>query len=137
MKKNIGVFCIILDNNQILLGKRNYGNYGWTLPGGSVENNESIVEALKREVIEETGQEIENIQYVLTSYSIKEYSIALIFIAKIKCKNEIIFSKNELTEVKWFDISRLPFELTERQKKWINNGLKKINNGDLEELIEL
>lgn len=30
--KNIGVFAVIINDNRILLGKRNYGNYYWTLP---------------------------------------------------------------------------------------------------------
>ena len=58
MKKNIAVFCVLLYEDEILLGKRNYGNYGRTLPGGSVEENEGIIKAIKREAKEETSIDV-------------------------------------------------------------------------------
>lgn len=60
--------CALLVNNkgQFLLGKRKNsykaGFYG--LPGGRIELNEPIMTAIKREVKEETGLEIKNLEYV-------------------------------------------------------------------------
>lgn len=116
---NIGVFAVIVKDNKVLLGKRNYGNYYWTLPGGKIENKEKIIDALKREVQEETNQEIIVDKYVLTSYDINKYSIALVYKCRIEKKNELKFPESELSEVKWFDIDCLPSDLTERQQKWI------------------
>ena len=46
------------DNNEILLVKdRNHGLY--TVPGGQVEVGENLIEALKREIREEAGVEVE------------------------------------------------------------------------------
>ncbi len=42
-------------NESILLVKQDYGNHLWTFPGGVVETNESIAQAVVREVKEETG----------------------------------------------------------------------------------
>ncbi len=137
MKKNIAVFCVLLYEDEILLGKRNYGNYGWTLPGGSVEENEGIIKAIKREAKEETNQEIEDVEYVLTSYSVEDYSVALIFLSKIKEKREILYSMEELTEVKWFNIKELPEKLTKRQLIWIENCLKKKLKKEYKSFIEL
>lgn len=54
------VAAIILRDDQILLIKRGaepgYGK--WSVPGGSVEIGETLEEAVKREVLEETGLRI-------------------------------------------------------------------------------
>jgi ADP-ribose pyrophosphatase YjhB (NUDIX family) len=52
---------VALKNNEILLIKRGHPPYQnlWTLPGGTVEPNESLKEALQREFKEETNLEIE------------------------------------------------------------------------------
>lgn len=56
MRTNRRVGAIIHKENKILLihRKKNGSEY-WVLPGGGVENRESLEEALKREVFEETS----------------------------------------------------------------------------------
>lgn len=55
------VAAVIIRDGEILLVKRAYepSKGKWSIPGGSVEWGEPLVEALKREVREETGLEIE------------------------------------------------------------------------------
>lgn len=125
--KNIGVFAVIQKENKILLEKRNYGNFGWTLPGGSVEKNEKITEALKREVMEETNQEINVEKYILTSYDIEKYSIALIYKCKIINESKIKFKNTELSEVKWININEINKMLTKRQQTWVDYALNNLN----------
>lgn len=48
---------VVNENNEILMAKDN--DAGWVFPGGIVENGENIIDAVKREIIEETGIEIE------------------------------------------------------------------------------
>lgn len=51
----VGVCAIITDGeNRVLLEHRRDFDL-WSLPGGAVELGESVLEALKREVLEETG----------------------------------------------------------------------------------
>lgn len=56
----IGVFAAIFDSaGRILLVRRAYPPYGWTTPGGRMEECESIAAAAAREVLEETGLTIQ------------------------------------------------------------------------------
>lgn len=48
---------VINDNEEILLV--NTYNSGWVFPGGQVEVGENIIDGVKREVLEETGVEVE------------------------------------------------------------------------------
>jgi 8-oxo-dGTP diphosphatase len=67
MKRNypdqpiVGVGAIVFREDEVLLVRRGkepaYGE--WSLPGGAVELGETLVEALRRELREETGIEVE------------------------------------------------------------------------------
>ncbi|NOZ30825.1 MAG: NUDIX domain-containing protein, partial [Crenarchaeota archaeon] len=55
----VGVGALVIRDGKILLVKRKYppGKGRWSIPGGHVEVNESILEAARRELLEETGIE--------------------------------------------------------------------------------
>ncbi|MFZ2189453.1 MAG: NUDIX domain-containing protein [Candidatus Magasanikiibacteriota bacterium] len=55
--KHIGVYALIIKDDNILLIKKARGPYTgkWDLPGGSLEFGENLLDGLVREVMEETG----------------------------------------------------------------------------------
>ena len=55
------VLCLIHQNDKYLLQNRLKEDWkGLTLPGGHIEKNESIIDAVIREMKEETGLDIQN-----------------------------------------------------------------------------
>jgi ADP-ribose pyrophosphatase YjhB (NUDIX family) len=62
--RHLGVYGICIHEGKILLINKNGGPYTnrYDLPGGTVEPNEPLVIALRRELKEETGINIEVIQ---------------------------------------------------------------------------
>lgn len=64
-KLNIRAAGVIIHNNKILV-HRNINSNHYALIGGRVEIGEDSVETVKREIMEETGKEVEIIGYVAT-----------------------------------------------------------------------
>lgn len=61
-----GVYGIYLENDKMLVINKNSGPYinRFDLPGGSLEADETLSQALKREFYEETGLEIEIVKNI-------------------------------------------------------------------------
>ena len=85
----IGSAVIILDSaGRFLLGERNKEPYkgSWVFPGGKIKPFETIVEAAKREILEETSLDIEILRQLGTFEIIdpnKEHRIIVINLAKV------------------------------------------------------
>lgn len=56
--QHISVGAIIRDGTKILLLKRRAFPYGYDIPAGHVEYNEEPIEAVKREILEETALKV-------------------------------------------------------------------------------
>lgn len=52
-----GAGIVLNEKDEVLLVKARHG--GWVFPGGQVEAGENVPDAVKREVLEETGVEID------------------------------------------------------------------------------
>lgn len=69
------VSAIVTDESGHVLLQRRADNELWSVPGGAVEVGESVLDALRREVLEETGLEIDADRLVGV-YSDPSYVIA-------------------------------------------------------------
>lgn len=75
--RHLGVFGICYRNNRMLVVHKTGGPYihRFDLPGGTIEPNESIIEAIHREFLEETGYRVNVIRNAGVSEYIVKYHI--------------------------------------------------------------
>lgn len=102
---------VINEKGKILLIKSPKWNGKFIGPGGHIERGETIEEALKREVKEETGIEISDLQFLnihefvfSNDYNKEKHIIGLSYLAKTRNNEEdVILDEKEATEYKWVD----------------------------------
>lgn len=101
-------------DDKILLVQRSHSasfSEHWQLVEGKIEENESPVEAIKREITEEIGVNVKNSEVKSVSYTqlqvkeIKYLAIRVIFEVKVD-SNEIILS-NEHQAFAWYSITEV------------------------------
>lgn len=116
--------AVITDqNNNILLLKATYGEFGWGLPGGALDQQETIHEALIRECKEELGCQVQ-IEYLSGLYYHHQYnSQAFIFRCQLQNTDQIRLS-DEHSEFAYFDFEGLSSVQRKRVDDCLNyNGV--------------
>jgi ADP-ribose pyrophosphatase YjhB (NUDIX family) len=97
-KKEVSVMAWIEDDKgSVLLVRQVVGQRLWTLPGGKVKRNESLKGALKREVREETGLDINAIANQQMYDRPKRGAVTILFIGlgqKTLCSNAFSCGRN-------------------------------------------
>ncbi|HKL43792.1 MAG TPA: NUDIX domain-containing protein [Candidatus Absconditabacterales bacterium] len=140
MKKGIdyigaGCGCLIVnDDNQILLLSHNKFDGAWSQPGGSIEFGEDIESAIKREIKEELGVEIELFgpktyaETIETKKGKKRHWLVGGRFAKIISGEPKNMEPEKHAEIKRFDLDDLPENITAFTKPYIE-GYKKRKKG--------
>lgn len=95
---------------------------GWGIPGGFISKGEQPEKALKRELEEETGLRLENLQLAFVHTLEKLKHIEIIFLANASGRAEVL--SMEITEAGWFSIETLPDGLHDEQLKVIKRAMK-------------
>ena len=124
----LGVGAIVLNkDNQVFVGKRKDNPVNkWQMPQGGVDKNEDLIDAMKRELEEETS--IKNIKIIKelekwTEYELPDYLLGKIWKGKFRGQKQkwfiVRFLGNddeinlktdhpEFIEWKWLNIEKLP-----------------------------
>ncbi len=116
--RHVTVNAIIIKDNQVLMGKR--GTYKgkpmlesgkWGLVGGYLNRDENIIQAVKREAMEETGWEITDLRLFRINGSPQRphedrQNVDVIFIAQ--AVKQVGKSDEEMSQLQWFDLDNLP-----------------------------
>lgn len=124
-KFHIGVKAIIVKRGKALVLKDTNRYVGYDLPGGKIDQGESIGEALKRELKEELGLRNYKIVkligvYERTDYKKRNTSLMLIFF-EVKAKIQKIKLSFEHTDYKWISAKELSEQI--KSKGFRNKGI--------------
>lgn len=139
--------AIVMKEGKILVGQRSYEETHapgkWSIPGGKVERTEGgvwniVEETLKREVLEETGVEIEDeVKLIANNTFIRStghHVVALIFLCKWKSGKAKALE--DTIDVKWITNGEVgQYDFSEGVKRYLtlafdfmndtNNNIKK------------
>ena len=95
---------IFMDNSLLLMRRRNEPAKGqWWFPGGRILKGESLIEALRREIREETGLEISEYKLINVYSRVfpERHDITIVYLCK--CKEDKITLDNEHSEYTLFN----------------------------------
>jgi len=134
-KKRMGAGALIFnEQDELLILKPNYKDH-WSIPGGTVDENESPIQCCLREIKEEIGLELAEIKFLCIDYNSasqeKSESLQFIFlcgnltadlIAKIKVQQD------EIDEFKFVKVEEALPLLNDKLRKRIQGCLKSIKS---------
>ncbi len=97
------VIMMVTDGERCLLGRQPHFAPGmWSCLAGFVEAAETIEDAVRREVLEETGVRCTDVSYTMTQPWPYPSSM-MIGCAARALSTEIVVDRNELEDARWFD----------------------------------
>ncbi|WP_323741886.1 NUDIX hydrolase [Salinibacillus xinjiangensis] len=119
--------------NRVLLQKRS-DNGKWGLPGGFMELGESVHDAARREVYEETGLTLDELE-LFGIYSGPQYDktfpngdqvspVLISFICK-QYTGKLVESNEESLQIRFYSLSELPENIFSEHKMLIDDLLSK------------
>ena len=112
-------FAIILHSDHILLVKaRDKAN--WQLPGGRIESGESPVDAVVREVKEETGLEA-RVGRLTGRYRREDGTIARVYVARARGK--LAGARQEIIAQRWVPIREAKEMVSHATRRRMIEGL--------------
>lgn len=125
------VVCLLEEGDKILLQDRVKTDWhGYALPGGHVEKDESFLDAVKREMKEETGLEIRNPRLVgLKQFPIDNGRYLVVLFKATEWSGEP--TSSEEGKMEWVEYARLPELDTVAD---LEEMLRMMNSPDLTEL---
>lgn len=103
----------LIERNQILLLKRNRDPFRgmWSLPGGKIAFDEFVTHALEREVMEETGLRVTNLEFIgivsellVQKQRVEKGHLINVFLAHT---DQLEMRSSAEGELKWFNYQEL------------------------------
>jgi 8-oxo-dGTP diphosphatase len=94
---------------------------GWGIPGGFINHDEQPEAAIRRELLEETGLELESAEFAFARTLEHIHHFEVIF--RCKPRGHAEARSLEINQIAWFDLDKLPEDLGNDQRRLIKRAL--------------
>lgn len=124
--RGISIDAVIIKDRSILLIRRGQDPYKgyWATPGGYVGWDETIDDAVVREVKEETGLNVVKSKIVLVNSNPKRHPKQVINFVYLVNAEGFPKEADDAKEIKWYEVNKLPKKLALDHEENINVALK-------------
>lgn len=108
LQVNVVAGCVLKDGDKYLLVQEQKPKaYGlWSFPGGRVHTGESLEEAAKREVFEETGFVVEISSRIGINHDSVDRPVMHAYSAVVK-SGELVIRAGEILDAGWFTLAEV------------------------------
>ena len=122
-RTHLGVAAVIFDEQgRVLLVRHSYGRKGWELPGGGRRGKESLEQAVRREVREETGAEVATAELRGVYFEPDVDQHQFTFLCRLVDGAGPRPSSPEILECRYWSLSALPRPMTGFTLQRINDA---------------
>lgn len=105
----ITTMCAILNESKVLMIHRKKSWKGWAFPGGHLEDGESVIDCVKREMFEEAGVVLENLIFkgITNIYNTVNHKRHIIYNFECNKYAGKITTHCDEGELRWINISEI------------------------------
>ena len=115
-----GAIVLNSDNEVLLLHHVLRPGSGWGIPGGFLDHGEQPDDAVRREILEETGIELTNVRLI----KMQTLNRHIEFVYAARSDGEPRVLSREITELGWYGPDSLPTGLPRAHRKMIDEVWK-------------